>query len=93
MGEIYQVNSLGPLSAPKVCVSEASGEILWPVSSFFSACYGDTQRIFLRALDKSEGPIQDLYTEMIGSDPPPELAVIFSKLIQMFWAAECATCT
>ena len=81
MGEVRQVEAQGPVPTFKLGVSLASGEILWPGWPYFNIVYGDTQRALLKVVDKSEKSIRTLYSEIIGADPPPKLAVSFQIII------------
>lgn len=86
-GEVRQVEAQGPVPTFKVGVSSVCGEILWPGWPY----YGDTQRALLKVVDKSEKSLRALYTEIIGAEPPPKLAVSFQILnIWIFWILNMA---
>ena len=55
----------GPLGQLKCCVTE-SGEILWPVKSFFSIAFGDSQRQYLGVIDKSKLSLSKLCCAIFG---------------------------
>ena len=74
MGEVYRVESKGPLPAFKFGVADASGELLWGAQPFFAQTYGETTRQFLKVLDKSDSSVRSVYKELLGVDAPPKLA-------------------
>ena len=74
MGEVYHVDSRGPLPAFKIGVADASGELLWAANPFFLQTYGETSRQFLKVLDKSDASVRSVYKERLGVDAPPKLA-------------------
>ena len=75
MATTYVLPARGPFLEEKVVVSHQSGEILWPIKGIFEVAYGDdTKRQYLTVLDKSISPLEKLYGEIFGTDPP-KLAV------------------
>ena len=61
----------GPLVEEKVCISQCSGEILWPTKNIYEVAFGgDTNRQYLQVLDKSVTPIEQVYTEIFGCQAP-----------------------
>ena len=60
----FLTSSSGPISQLKCCVTE-SGEILWPVKSFFSVAFGDSQRQYL-GVDKSKLSLGKLCCTIFG---------------------------
>lgn len=75
MSTIFVLPARGPFLEEKVCISHASGEVLWPVRAMFDVAYGDSnKRQYLQLLDKSAAPIKKVYEEIFKT-MPPKLAV------------------
>ena len=75
MSTLFVLPARGPFLEEKVCISQTSGEVLWPVKAMFDVAYGESnKRQYLQLLDKSSGPINKVYEEIFNT-MPPKLAV------------------